>query len=58
MGVYSIDFSFAFFLVDVPPISLTPPVAELTLTSYLAFTSGVLLGKKWVAGAWISYRDV
>jgi len=52
MGVYSIDFSFAFFLVDIPPISLIPLIAELTLT-YLAFTGEFC----WVAGARISYRD-
>jgi len=54
MGVYLIDFSFAFFLVDIPPISLIPPIAELTLTSYLAFIGEFC----WVAGARISYRDV
>lgn len=51
MGVYSIDFSVAFFLVDIPPISLIPPIAELTLTSYLAFTGEFC----WAKNGWLAH---
>jgi len=61
VGVYSIDFYFTFFLVEIH-FSLFllfsyPPCCRAYSQLLLSFYWGVLFGTKWLAGARISYRD-